>query len=585
MTTSRRLTAILAADVVGYSRLMGADEEGTLERLKALRREVVDPTIVEHRGRLVKTTGDGLLVEFASVVDAVRCGVAMQRATNEHEVERPPESCIQFRIGINLGDIVVDGDDILGDGVNIAARLESIAEPGSICISGVVYEQVRGKVEADFTELGEQSLKNIAQRVRLYSIGLARQQISRGPAGGTQPSLCRLSVVVLPFLNMTADPENEYFVDGLTENLTTDLSRYRSLFVIGRNTAFTYKGKSTDLKQIGRDLAVRYVVEGSVQSGRDRIRVNVQLVDCGTGAHLWAERFDRERRDVFELQDEIAHRIARSIDLQLIEAEDQRDRPDLSRNTDSIDLFLRGQAIVNRGRTRENFLEALDFFEKAVGLDERNAPALAHIARFRSALLILGWSPSPIDDLRRATEAADRALRIDPRDSRAYHAQGHALLIQKRYAAALDAYERAVEMNPSDPWAHIAVGLAKIALGRSQEAFVSLSEAMAISPRDPIRGDYYALWGLACWDLGRYEEAAEWLGRSVLVEPDREIIRAFLASTYLRMGRDVDARREVATITTTNAEWTIRMAKASVPMSPEPIERLALDLREVGLPE
>lgn len=397
----RKLTAILAADVAGYSRLVGADEEGTIARLSSHRRLLIDPKIQQHGGRIVKTTGDGLLVEFASVVEAVRCAVELQQGMASRNKDVSEDKRIEFRVGINLGDVVVEGDDLLGDGVNVASRLEGIAEPCGICISATAHETVLGKVAVDFMDMGEQQLRNIARPVRAYQVQMSKIRENRAPK--TLPvasiEIPRLSVVVLPFVNLGGDLEQEYFVDGLTENLTSDLSRYRSLLVIGRSTAFTYKGMALDLRQIGRDLCVRYVLEGSVQSARDKIRVNTQLIIAETGAHLWAEHFDRNRGDVFELQDEIARRIARALDLQLLEAEDQRVRGDLPRNANSIDLFLRGQAVVNRGRTRQNFFEALELFEGAVALDERNAPALAHIARFRSALFMLGWSLSPIDDV------------------------------------------------------------------------------------------------------------------------------------------------------------------------------------------
>src|SRR5947208_7152895 len=296
MTATRRLVAILAADVVGYSRLIGTDEEGTLNRLRSIRAELIDPTIATHRGRIVKTTGDGLLVEFASVVDAVRCAVAVQRATTGQEATVPQEHRIEFRVGINLGDIVVEDDDILGDGVNIAARLEAIAAPGGICLSRAAFDQVEGKIGAVFTDLGNRQLKNIARPVRVFAVDLLDSPKPQEPAATAiqfSSSPPRLSLVVLPFANIGGDHEQEYFVDGITESLTTDLSRISGAFVIARNSAFAYKGKVIDLREIGRDLNVRYALEGSVQRGGNRLRVNVQLIDCESSSHLWAERFDQ----------------------------------------------------------------------------------------------------------------------------------------------------------------------------------------------------------------------------------------------------------------------------------------------------
>jgi TolB-like protein/class 3 adenylate cyclase len=335
----RRLSAILAADVAGYSRLMHADEAGTARILRE-HRVIVDAVVAKHGGRIVKTTGDGLLIEFPSVVDAVECAVAVQTVMAERNEGVPQDRRMLFRIGINLGDILIEGDDILGDGVNVAARLEGIAEPGGICISSSAYDQVRGKVVVEFADLGEQNLKNIARPVRAYAamrngLGLDKQH---GAVPHT-PSAPRLSIVVLPFANIGGDPEQDYFADGVTESLTTDLSRIGGSFVIGRHTAFTFKGKAVDLKQIGRELNVRYMLEGSVQRGGNRLRVNVQLIDAETGNHLWAERFDKQVADLFDMQDEIVSRLANTLNTQLIEAEARRAEHSL--HPDAMDLYSR----------------------------------------------------------------------------------------------------------------------------------------------------------------------------------------------------------------------------------------------------
>src|SRR5437868_4553573 len=378
MSSTRRLAAILAADVAGYSRLMGADEEGTLERLKALRRDLIDPTIAEHRGRIVKTTGDGMLVEFASVVDAVRCAVAVQRATVAQEAPLPQEQRIEFRIGINLGDIVVEGDDILGDGVNIAARLETIAAPGGICLSLAAFDQVEGKIAAAVTDLGHRQLKNIARPVHVFGIDLLDSSKPQEPTAAaiqlsSAPPL--FSIVVLPFANIGGDHEQEYFVDGITESLTTDLSRISGAFVIARNSAFAYKGKAIDLRQIGRDLNVRYALEGSVQRGGNRLRANVQLIDCESGSHLWAERFDQALADLFDMQDEIVARLAGQLGAQLVEAEARR--AERSPDPDSTDLYFRARALMNRGSTAEYLKPAEALLERALALDPNNVDALA----------------------------------------------------------------------------------------------------------------------------------------------------------------------------------------------------------------
>jgi len=373
MSQTRRLAAILAADVAGYSRLMGVDEEGTHERLKAHLRDLVDPKIKEHRGRVVKNTGDGLLAEFSSVVDAVRCAVEIQRGMAEREPEVPDERRISFRIGVNLGDVIVEETDIFGDGVNVAARLEGLAEPGGICVSRVVRDQIRDKLPYPFEELGEQSVKNIARPVRVYALRpetIAELPASSGPPAKTihqQVVAPRLSIVVLPFANLSNDPEQQYFTDGITEDLTTDLSRLENMFVISRNTAFTYQGKRVDSKQIGRELGVRYVLEGSVRRSGNQFRVNAQLIDAETAAHLWADRFDDNTANLFVLQDEITRRIAVALNLELIDAEAARptERPD------AVDYILRGRAALYKPPSRDSYAEAVSLFERGLALDPR----------------------------------------------------------------------------------------------------------------------------------------------------------------------------------------------------------------------
>jgi adenylate cyclase len=375
MPPVRRLAAILAADVAGYSRLMGLDEEGTHERLKAHLGELVEPKIKEHRGRTVKNTGDGLLAEFASVVDAVRCAAEIQRGMIDREPEVPEERRIRFRIGINLGDVIVEEHDIFGDGVNVAARLEALAEPGGICVSRVVRDQVRDRLGFAFADLGAQSVKNIARPVRVYAVdpgGIAGLSIARvSPATSTSPLFIapRLSIVVLPFANLSEDPQQQYFADGITEDLTTELSRLENMFVISRNTAFTYRNKSIDTRQIGRELGVRYLLEGSVRRSANRVRINTQLIDAETDAHLWAERFDGDTEDLFVLQDEVTRRIAFALDLELISAEATRKIDD----PDALDCILRGRAAEAKLPTRDTYAEAIGWFERALALDPRSA--------------------------------------------------------------------------------------------------------------------------------------------------------------------------------------------------------------------
>ena len=380
MAETRKLAAILAADVVGYGRLAGSDEDRTLARLRGLRSDLFDPAIAAHYGRTVKRTGDGSLVEFRSVVDAVRCAIEMQNGMVERNAGLPPERRIEFRVGIHLGDVVEESDgDLMGDGVNIAARLEGIADPGGICLSEDAYRQVRDRVKEGFVDLGEKELKNIARPVRAYAIETGSAGLTsttHAPKERAAPP--RLSLIVLPFSNLGGDPEQEYFVDGLTESLTTDLSRISGSFVIGRNTAFTYKGKHVDLKQIGRELNVRYVLEGSVQRSGNRLRVNVQLIDAETGAHLWAERFDKPLADLFDMQDEIVARVAEALNTQLVAAEARR--AERGTTTNSMDLYFQGKACLNKGFTPESLAQARGFFERALALDPSNIEALVGTA-------------------------------------------------------------------------------------------------------------------------------------------------------------------------------------------------------------
>jgi adenylate cyclase len=383
MTATRRLAAILAADVAGYSRLMGADEEGTLERLKALRRELLDPKIAEHRGRIVKTTGDGMLVEFASVVDAVRCAVEMQQAMPEWNTGVSADSRIELRIGINLGDVIVEGDDLYGDGVNIAARLEALAEPGGICLSGAAHEQVRDRLDIAFVDLGEQQVKNITRPVRTYNAVLGASSRAAPPVSAPLPLPDKPSLAVLPFQNMTGDTEQEYFVDGMVEEITTAIARLPWLFVIARNSAFTYKGKPVDVKRVAQELGVRYVLEGSVRKAGSRVRITGQLIDTTTGAHIWADRFDGGLDDIFELQDQVASSVAGAIEPKLRQSEIERARRKPIANLTAYDLYLRALAQSYRF-TEEGFAEAVVLARQALAIDPSYAPAAAMVGWCRT---------------------------------------------------------------------------------------------------------------------------------------------------------------------------------------------------------
>jgi adenylate cyclase len=423
MAETRKLAAILAADVVGYSRLAGSDEERTLARLRGLRSDLIDPAIAAHHGRTVKRTGDGSLVEFRSVVDAVRCAIEVQNGMVERNAGLPPDRRIEFRVGIHLGDVVEESDgDLMGDGVNIAARLEGIAKPGTICLSEDAYRQVKSRLDLTVTDLGATQLKNIVEPMRVYSleVGVPAQAKAAAPEP-LKPPPPRLSIVVLPFANLGGDPVQDYFVDGVTESLTTDLSRISGSFVIGRNTAFTYKGRHVDLKQIGRELNVRYVLEGSVQRSGNRLRVNVQLIDAETGAHLWAERFDKPVADLFDMQDEIVARLGNTLGYELTKAEAEKGVR--SKNPDAIDLVMRGWALYLRALknpTKDNNNAVRALFGQALKIDPNNSEALAGDAATYLWEYIAGWGNSETDYDAKILGQVDRAIALAPDNAFAY---------------------------------------------------------------------------------------------------------------------------------------------------------------------
>src|SRR5271163_4866273 len=447
MSETRKLAAILVADIVGFSRLAGADEDRTLARVRGLRSDLVDPTIAAHHGRIVKRTGDGSLIEFRSVVDAVRLAIEVQNGLIERNAGLPPERRIEFRIGIHLGDVVEEADgDLMGDGVNIAARLEGVAKPGAICLSEDAYRQVKGRLDLAVSDLGPTRLKNIAEPMRIYSLEVGQPAPAK-PAQTSapqKPPAPRLSMVVLPFANISGGAEQEHFVDGVTESLTTDLSRIRGAFVIGRNTAFTFKGKAVDLKQIGRELSVRYVLEGSVQRAGARMRVNVQLIDAETGNHLWAERFDKPLADLFDMQDEIVARLAGALNAQLIVAEARR--AEQAPNPDSLDLYFQGQAWYNRGLSPDMVAQARRFFDRALSLDPDNVDALFASARAdMAAWSVLGADAAAANFA--AQVKLTRALSLVPDHARGHLTQGALYIFTKHAARGIAECECAVALD------------------------------------------------------------------------------------------------------------------------------------------
>jgi adenylate cyclase len=532
MASTRRLAAILAADVAGYSRLMGADEEGTHERLKAHLRELADPKIKEHRGRIVKNTGDGMLAEFASVVDALRCATELQAGMAERNATAPTNNRIEFRIGIHQGDVVIEDNDIFGDAVNVAARLEGLAEPGGICVSARVRGDAAGKLDIAFEDMGQQQLKNMARPVRVFALrpeAVVDLPASTAPATSLSPPAAapRLSIVVLPFTNLSDDREQQYFADGVTDDLTTDLSRIPHMFVIARNTAFTYRDKPVGAKEIGCELGVRYLLEGSVRRSGSRVRVNAQLIDAETSAHLWAERFDYDTLDLFALQNEITSRIAVALNTELVTAEVAR--PTV--NPDALDYILRGRAAFSKPPTRNSLAEAIDWIERALALDPRSAEAQSLLA-FVSAFRVLNqMTDARAVDAARAEELAAQALTASPRSPLAHLAKAQVLRMQGRWEEAIPEYETVIASDPNS-LAVAGLGHCRLATGPLEEAIALMERAIRLSPRDHLIGIWYYAIGRAHLLQSRIDEAILWLEKARRANPQQTLTHAFLAAAY-----------------------------------------------------
>jgi adenylate cyclase len=562
MSQTRRLAAILAADVAGYSRLMGQDEEGTHERLKALRAEVIDPQIAEHHGRIVKTTGDGLLVEFASVVDAVRCAVAVQQAMPERNTSVAAENRIELRIGINLGDVIVDGDDLYGDGVNIAARLEALADPGGVFVSNTVHDQVRDRLPFVFEDLGEQQVKNITRPVRVYrvrEIGVTAKSPS-APAPPTLPLPDKPSIAVLPFANMSGDPEQEYFADGMVEEIITALSRIRWLFVIARNSTFTYKGQAIDVKQVGRELGVRYVLEGSVRKAGGRVRITAQLIDAATGAHLWADRFDGSLEDVFDLQDKIASSVAGIIEPALQAAETARSASRPTSDLTAYDLYLRAYPMF---WVSAQVPEALQLLEQAIARDPRYGLALAWASICCYRLLEDGRSADPEMQRRKGHNFARRALEVAGDDPGVLANAADALSwFGEDIGAMMAVADRALALNSNYARGWHISGVVRLQAGQPEIAIEHGETALRLSPRARIGSTFFMI-GSAHFMCRRFDEAVAKLRIAIQENPTFAEPYRVLAACYAHMGRLDDAREIVARLRTITPQvirenWQLR---------------------------
>jgi len=576
--TVRRLAAILAADVVGYSRLMGADEEGTLAALKRLRGELVDPKIAEHQGRIVKTMGDGLLVEFASVVDAVRCALDVQRAVAQRNANVGDDHRIEFRIGINVGDIISDEGDVYGDGVNIAARLEPLAEPGAICLSDNAYQQVKGKLSLEVSDMGERQLKNIAQPVHVY--GVSPDDAAARPVLSLPD---RPSIAVLPFQNMSGDPEQEYFCDGMVEDIITGLSRIKWLFVIARNSSFTYKGRAADVKQVGRELGVRYVLEGSVRKVGDRVRISGQLIDAATGTHVWAERYDRKSDDIFTLQDEITVSVVGAIEPSLRQAEIERAKRKRPDNLDAYDLVLRALPDVY-SRMPEQEERALVSLERALALDPNYALAHACAAHCHHTLFLRGG----LSEEHRAASIrhAQSAIAHGQDDALALTFAGFSVAMEARdRAAAFAAFDAAIVISPSMALTFMLGSVVHSFAGDAEHAVEWAERGLRLSPLDPWRSAAFNSLALAHFHLGRHEEAVAAGRKAVQCSPGFSICYVLLAAPLAKLGRLEEAKAAAARALELQPVFRYTRFLAGANCEPTLAVSLSKAFSDAGLPE
>jgi adenylate cyclase len=587
MTQTRRLIAILAADVAGYSRLIGADEEGTLNRLRAIRAAVIDPKVGEHNGRVVKTTGDGLLVEFSSVVDALRCATQWQTGMVERNAGAS-DNRIEFRIGINVGDVVVEDGDIFGNGVNVAARLEGLAEPGGICVSARVQEDVAGRLDLTFDDLGEQSLKNIARSVRVYRVRLATAETAPPKVTPTEsgPALTlpdKPSIAVLPFANMSGDPEQEYFADGMVEEIITALSRIRWLFVIARNSSFTYKGKAVDVKQVGRELGVRYVLEGSVRKAGNRVRITGQLIDATVGNHIWAERYDRELADIFAVQDEITERVVATIEPELYAAEHLRSQRKPPESLDAWECVIRAlSCIAQSSLTGYNEAEAL--CRRAIKIYRNYGQAHSLLAWV--LLRRTDWSGDITSFFAEAEGEARTALAIDERDPWAHLTHGLVLYRQRRHDEAERAYRRALELNPNFALVHAVLGLPLAYRGAHQDAIESAERAMRLSPNDPLidRQATHTM-AFAKFAAAHYAECVTWARKTIERHPGHLPPYSALIAGAALLGDAFAATEAMRALLRLRPDFSLSWAGKNVPLTGDILKRFLDGLRKAGLPE
>jgi adenylate cyclase len=629
MAGTRKIAAILVADIVGYSRLAGADEDRTLSRLRGLRSDLIDPAIDAHHGRIVKRTDDGSLIEFRSVGDAVRCAIEVQNGLVERNAGLPPERRIEFRVGIHLGEVVEESDsDLMGGGVNIAARLEGICEPGGVCLSSAAHEQVRDKLKEEFVDLGEKELKNIARPVRAYRVALDRSAVKSEPlpkrrsalallavgivvlliviADRTAPvasiaaaatEAARLSIVVLPFANLSGDPAQDYLADVLTDELTTDLGRIPNSFVIARNTAFTYKGKPVDAKAVGKDLGVRYVLEGSVQPSTAQVRVNAQLIDADSGAHLWAEQFDTARADLLQMQDEIVTHLARALEFQFPEIEAARLKRTPPANPNAEDLALQCTAAIQKGGFIGSEAEAtFRLCEQALDVDPNNVRALSYLSLKFWLPVGLGRSADPKGDLKRGDDLVSQALALDPNYAPAHTFKAGILELQTRYDEAIAEDERALALDPAIVDADAHLGWTYLRLGQFEKSLEYFDKAIRLSPYDPGLGIWFSGDTAAYFGLKQYDEAIGLARRALAINPNNVFAHGDLIAAFALTGRELEAREALQQYLAlppagirTIAAFKAFFARVSNPHSDPRIlegwDRTIEGLRKAGMPE
>jgi class 3 adenylate cyclase/TolB-like protein len=632
MTETRKLVAILVADVVGYSRLAGADEDRTLARLRGLRSDLIDPAIAANHGRIVKRTGDGSIVEFRSVVDAVRCATEVQNGLIERNAGLPPERRIEFRVGIHVGDVVEEADgDLMGDGVNIAARLEGICEPGGICLSEDAYRQVKSRLELRVADLGPQNLKNIAEPVRAYLLRQGAPTV-KSSAGGARKrrsiyalsaalaavavsvggyawhselgprlmgaavvddklkSASRYSIIVLPFENLSGDPDQQYLADGITDDLTTDLSSHVSDFVIARNTAFTYKGKSVDVRQIGRELGVRYVLEGSVRRLGDKIEINAQLISTETGAHAWADRFEGDKNDLGKLQFEVVARLAYALGIEINKAEALRAARERPRNPDATDLNLRTNAILwEKNETKSDWNDAIEMSERSIALDPQNAWARINLASALASRVENKWSEDAAHDLARAEELINSALTLQPDQTWAHWSKGYILSLKRQWKAAFVENDMAIADDRSNAKAYAKAALYKMYLGRSADGIADIETALRLSPHDNDAGNWQVTLCRLRAHLAQWEKAIEECEKAVAVRPSDTAGYIDLIAANAWTGHDRDAKEAVSQLQELVPNGTVKSllqgAYDDDPTYNAEVARISDGLRKAGLPE